>query len=75
MIAPVNEARVFLSEQWPPQPTIRMSKEEYLATVSQALKNIKQPRDVDIEEMQQRIEEKYKLVEVMQQWLDKFLKN
>jgi hypothetical protein len=43
MIAPVKEARVFLSEQWPPQPTIRMSKEEYLAMVSQALKGYEKP--------------------------------
>jgi hypothetical protein len=30
MIAPVKKAQAFLSEQWPPQPEIRMSKEEYL---------------------------------------------
>jgi hypothetical protein len=30
MIAPVKEARKFLEAQWPPLPTIRMSKEEYL---------------------------------------------
>jgi hypothetical protein len=30
MIAPVKEARKFLEAQWPPQPTIRMSKEDYL---------------------------------------------
>jgi hypothetical protein len=34
MIAPVKETQAFLSEQWPPQPTIRMSKEGYLAMLS-----------------------------------------
>jgi hypothetical protein len=75
MIAPVKEARAFLAEQWPPQPTIRMSKEEYLEMVSKALKSIKQPDDIDIEEIQQRIDEQYALVEEMQRWLDKYLKN
>jgi len=75
MIAPVKEAQAFLSAQWPPQPTIRMSKEEYLAMVSQALKNVKQPNEIEIEEVQQHIEEHYALVDDMQQWLDRFLKN
>jgi hypothetical protein len=75
MIAPVKEARAFLEAQWPPQPTIRMSKEEYLAMVSQALKKVKQPDEIDIEEIQRRIKEQYALVEDMQRWLDKYLKN
>jgi hypothetical protein len=74
-IAPVKEAEKFLTEQWPPEPPIRMSQEEYLAQISEALKNVKQPNDVDIEEIQQRIEEQYALVEDMQRWLDKYLKN
>jgi DNA-binding transcriptional regulator GbsR (MarR family) len=61
--------------QWPPQPTIRMSKEEYLEMVSKALKSVKQPDDIDIEEMQRRIEEQYTQIEDMQRWLDKYLKN
>src|SRR5687768_817452 len=41
MIASVKEARKFLEAQWPPQPTIRMSKEEYLDMLSKALRGIK----------------------------------
>jgi hypothetical protein len=74
-IAPVKEARIFLSEQWPPEPPIHMSKEEHLAMVSEALRNVKQPDDIDIEEIQQRINEQYAMVEEMQRWLDKYLKN
>jgi hypothetical protein len=75
MIAPVKEAQAFLSAQWPPQPPIRMSKEEYLAMLSKALKSVKQPEDIDIEDIQRRIKEQYALVEDMQRWLDKYLKN
>jgi hypothetical protein len=75
LIAPVKESRVFLTEQWPPEPPLRMSQKEYLAKLSEALKNVKKPDDIDIEEIQQRIEEQYSLVEAMQRWLDKYLKN
>ena len=75
MIAPVKEARVFLSEQWPPQPAIRMSKQEQLEMLSEALKNVTQPDDIDIEAIQRQIEEQYTMIEDMQRWLDKFLKN
>jgi 20S proteasome alpha/beta subunit len=75
MIAPVKEARKFLEKQWPPQPPIRMSKEEYLAMLSKAWKNVKQPDDIDIEEIQRRIDAQYALIEEMQRWLDKYLKN
>jgi type I restriction-modification system DNA methylase subunit len=51
-----------------------MRKEEYLVMVPQALKNVKQPEDIDIEAMQRHIEEQYALIEEMQQWLDRFLK-
>src|SRR5687767_3860183 len=54
MVASVKEAQAFLSAQWPPQPPIRMSKEEYLAMLSEALKNVKPPDDIDIEEIQRR---------------------
>jgi hypothetical protein len=37
MIAPVMEARVFLTEQWPPEPPLRMSHKEYLAQLSKVL--------------------------------------
>jgi hypothetical protein len=52
-----------------------MSKEEYQTILSKALRNVKQPRDVDIEEIQRLIEEQYKSVEDLQQWSDKLLKN
>jgi hypothetical protein len=75
MIAPVKETQAFLSAQWPPQPTIRMSKEEYLTMVSQALKSVNQPDDINIEEIERRIEEQYTRVKDMQRWLDTYLKN
>ena len=51
-----------------------MSKEEYLAMLSQALKQVKQPEDIDIAEMQRRIDEQYALIEEIQPWLDHQLK-
>jgi hypothetical protein len=74
-IAPVREAQAFLMEQWPPQPPLRMSQKEYLAKISEALKNVKHPDDIDIEEIQRQIEEQNALIEEMQQWLDRYLKN
>ena len=49
-----------------------MSKEEHLAIISEALKNVKQPGDIDIEEVQRQIEAQYALIEDMQRWLDLF---
>jgi hypothetical protein len=72
-VATVKEAEKFLTKQWPPQPPMR--QEEYLAKISIALKNIQPPSDIDIEEIQRRIDEQYALIEEMQQWLDKQLKN
>ena len=74
-VAPVKEAEKFLSEQWPKEPPIRMSTEEYSPLVMKALKNVKPPKDVSIKEIQRRIDEQYALVEELQQWLDKHLKN
>jgi hypothetical protein len=74
-IAPVKEANAVLADQWPPEPPIRMSQAEYLVQISKALKQVKQPKDIDIEEIQRRIDEQYTLIEEMQQWLDKYLKN
>jgi hypothetical protein len=74
-IAPVKEAQAFLRQQWPPEPPIRMSQEAYVALVTKALKNIKQPDAVKIEEIQRQVDEHYALVEKMQQWLDRYLKN
>jgi hypothetical protein len=68
-IAPVKEAGNFLRVQWPKAkwPPMRMSKEEYLAKISDALKNVKHPGDIDIEEIQRHIDEQYALIEEMQQ--------
>jgi hypothetical protein len=74
-VAPVREAEKFLSEQWPNGPPVTMSREEYTALVMKALKNIKPPSDVSINEIQRRIERQNALVEALQQWLDKQLKN
>src|ERR671932_159314 len=46
-IAPVKVAQTFLTEQWPPEPPLRMSQEEYLAKISEALKHVKKPDDID----------------------------
>jgi hypothetical protein len=74
-IAPVTEANAFLAEQWPPEPPIRMSQQEALAAISEALKQVTQPEDIDIEEIQRRIEAQYAMIENMQRWLDRYLKN
>jgi hypothetical protein len=74
-VATVKEAEKFLSDQWPPEPTLRMSQEEHIAKISIALKNISQPRDIDIEEIQRGIQDQYRMIEDMLKWLDKFLKN
>jgi hypothetical protein len=54
-------------------PEFRAS--DYLAKISDTLKNIKQPDDINIEEIQPHIEEQYALIEDMQRWLDSYLKN
>jgi hypothetical protein len=74
-IAPVKEANAVLADQWPPEPPIRMSQQEELAAISEVLEHVKQPDDIDIEEIQRRIEEQYALIEEMQRWLDRYLKN
>jgi hypothetical protein len=74
-VAPVREAEKFLNEQWPKEPPVTMSQEEYTTLVMKALKNVKPPTDVSIAEIQRRIERQYALVDELQQWLDKQLKN
>jgi hypothetical protein len=74
-IAPVKAVQTFLTKQWPPEPSLLMSQEEELAQLSEMLRNVKQPDDVDIEEIQRRIDEQYALTEQMQNWLDQYLKN
>ena len=75
LVAPVKEAHVFLTEQWPPEPPLRMSQGEYLQQISEALKSVKHPDDIDIEAIQRRIDEQYALIDQMQHWLDHYLKN
>jgi hypothetical protein len=76
LIALVKEGQKFLTEQWPPEQHIRMSQGEYLAKLSAVLKHVKKPGDIiDVEEIQRRIDEQYNLIEEMQRWLDKSLKN
>jgi hypothetical protein len=74
-IAPVKDAHVFLTEQWPPEPPLRMSQEEYVAKIADSLKNVKPRDDIDIEAIQRQIEEQYAQIEEMQRWLDRYLKN
>jgi hypothetical protein len=74
-IAPVKEAQTFLPEQWPPEPPLRMSREEYLAVISKALKQVKQPDDIDIEKIQRQMKEQYARIAELQRWLDTYLKN
>jgi hypothetical protein len=74
-IVPVKEAEKFLIRQWPPVPPTHMIQEESVPKISIAVKHGKQPRYVDVEEIQRRIKEQFALIEAMQQWLDKQLKN
>jgi hypothetical protein len=69
-VAPVKAAEKFLSEQ-----PMRMSPEEYIAVVTKALKHVKHPRDINIDVIHQLRNEQYALVEELQLWLDKQLKN
>jgi hypothetical protein len=73
-VAPVKEAQKFLAEQWPKEPPVRIGKEEWAAYVTNALKNMRQ-RDISMEEIERRIAEHRSLIEELQQWLDKQLKN
>jgi hypothetical protein len=74
-VAPVREAEKFLSQQWPKEQPIRMSPEEYIAVVSKSLKHVKHPRDISMEVIHRLRNEQYALVEELQLWLDKQLKN
>ena len=74
-VAPVKESEKFLTKQWPEEPPIRMSQEEYAELLTKALKHVKPPKDISINEIQRRIEQQYALVEELQLWLDKHLKN
>jgi hypothetical protein len=43
--------------------------------LSENLKSAKHPDDIDIAIIQRQIAEDYALIEEMQRWLDRFLKN
>jgi hypothetical protein len=43
--------------------------------LSKGLRGINRTDDIDVEEIQRQIEEQYTMIEDMQQWLDKYLKN
>ena len=73
-IAPVRQIEEFLKWRWPHLSSARMHQEENMAKIAIALKR-RNPRDMDIEEIQQRIEEQHVLIETMRRWLDKQLKN
>jgi hypothetical protein len=74
-IAPVKAAEKFLGEQWPKQPPIRMSQEEMTALVMKALKRVKPPKDIDVDEVYRRIRQQNAIVDELQEWLNRQLKN
>jgi hypothetical protein len=74
-VAPVKAAEKFLGEQWPKQPPIRLSQKEFTAAVMKALKHVKPPRDADVDEVYRRIRQQNAIVDELQQWLNKQLKN
>ena len=73
-ISSVREIEQFLKWRWPQISPSRMIQEEKMARIAIALKR-RNKRDIDIEEIQQRIEEQHVLIETMLRWLDKKLKN
>ncbi len=70
----MKEAQKFLAQQWPKLEPVSMTQEEYVAMVTQALKNVKF-KEPNIEEIEKRIEEQYQLVEALQNWLNQLLPN
>ena len=73
-VAPVRDAEKFLSEQWPKAPPLHISQKEFTALVMKALKNVKPPKDIDVDEVYRRIREQNALVDELLLWLDKQLK-
>src|SRR5919202_1757434 len=70
-IAPVQDAENFLMKQWRHQSPILMSHKENVPKIS----IITSPHIMSDEEIQRWIKEKYTMIEEMQKWLDKQLKN
>ncbi len=73
-VASMKDAQKFLAEQWPKSEPIHMTQEEYLARVTEALKNVPL-NEADMEEIHKRIEEQSALVEALQHWLNQYLPN
>jgi hypothetical protein len=69
-IAPVIEVETFLIEQWRSKLPIHMSHVNV-----PKISIIKSPHIMSHEEVQRWIKEEYSMIEDMQRWLDKFLKN
>jgi hypothetical protein len=74
-VAPVKEAEKFLNEQWPKAPPLRISQKEFTVLVMKALKNVKPPKDIDVDEVYRQIRQQNALVDELLLWLDKQLKN
>jgi hypothetical protein len=74
-VAPVKVAEKFLGEQWPKQPPIRMSQEEMTAVVMKSLKRVKPPKVPTVDEVYRRIRQQNAIVDELQEWLNRQLKN
>jgi hypothetical protein len=66
-IAPVQAAEKFLIRQWLPKTSALMLREEPVAKISITRKQVNQPTI--------NSEEQYALIEAVERWLDKHLKN
>jgi hypothetical protein len=70
------DAQRFLAQQWPKAEPVTLTQEEWIAMVETVRKQAQRSRgDIDMEEIQRRIEEQYALVEALQEWLDRHLPN
>jgi hypothetical protein len=74
-VAPVKAAEKFLGEQWPKAPPLRISQKEFTALVMKALKNVKPPKEINVDEVYRQIRQQNALVDELLLWLDKHLKN
>jgi|GEM_PF-653117 len=75
-VSSMKYARTFLAHQWPKSEPIHMTSEEWEALQTRIIAEMKQKQqDLDIGEIQRRIEEQYQLVEALQNWLNQFLPN
>jgi hypothetical protein len=72
-VALVKDARTFLEQQWPKAEPINMTQEEWTALVKK-VKNVRL-KEPDMKDIYRQFEEQQKLVEALQNWLNKFLPN